>query len=115
MPDWLPAAVAVAVITFVGTLVGIAMTRRTAKETNEINEADSLIKNLSAEVQRQDERLDRLDERVQRQDNTITQQGTQIRQLEANEWSLRRYVHKLIDKIRALGHDPPEPPRDLNL
>lgn len=133
MPDWLvsalPTAIVVAVIGVLGTVIVGAMTRQTSKETNEISvtaneieeaankaaEADSLIKNLSAEVKRQDDRLDRMDERLQRQDETIAKQGSQIIQLQANERGLRWYVHKLIDKIRSLGHEPPPPPHDLNL
>ena len=42
MPEWLPPTIAVAVITLIGTLVGVAMTRQTAKETNEINESDQI-------------------------------------------------------------------------
>lgn len=67
MPEWLPPTIAVAVITLIGTLVGVAMTRQTAKETNEINESDRLIQNLAAEVERQDARLDKLDQTVQAQ------------------------------------------------
>lgn len=108
MPEWLPPTIAVAVITLIGTLVGVAMTRQTAKETNEINESDRLIKNLAAEVERQDARLDKLDQ-------TVQEQGEQIRKLQAQEWSLKRYIYRLVDRIRALGGEPPEPPEDLNL
>lgn len=108
MPEWLPPTIAVAVITLIGTLVGVAMTRQTAKETNEINESDRLIQNLAAEVERQDERLDKLDEKVQ-------EQGEQIRHLQIQEWSLKRYIYRLLDRIRALGDEPPEPPPSLNL
>ena len=108
MPEWLPPTIAVAVITLIGTLVGVAMTRQTAKETNEINESDRLIQNLAAEVERQDARLDKLDQ-------TVQEQGEQIRHLQAQEWSLKRYIATLIDRIRALGGEPPEPPPSVNL
>ena len=108
MPEWLPPTIAVAVITLIGTLVGVAMTRQTAKETNEINESDRLIQNLAAEVERQDARLDKLD-------RTVQEQGEQIRHLQVQEWSLKRYIATLIDRIRALGSEPPEPPPSANL
>ena len=108
MPEWLPPTIAVAVITLIGTLVGVAMTRQTAKETNEINESDRLIQNLAAEVERQDARLDKLD-------RTVQEQGEQIRHLHVQEWSLKRYIATLIDRIRALGGEPPEPPPSVNL
>ena len=108
MPEWLPPTIAVAVITLIGTLVGVAMTRQTAKETNEINESDRLIQNLAAEVERQDARLYKLD-------RTVQEQGEQIRHLQVQEWSLKRYIATLIDRIRALGSEPPEPPPSVNL
>ena len=108
MPEWLPPTIAVAVITLIGTLVVGAMTRQTAKETNEINESDRLIQNLAAEVERQDARLDKLDQ-------TVQEQGEQIRHLQIQEWSLKRYIYRLLDRIRALGDEPPEPPPSLNL
>ena len=108
MPEWMPPTIAVAIITVIGTIVGVVMTRRTAKETNEINEADRLIQNLAAEVKRQDARLDKLD-------TTVQEQGEQIRHLQVQEWSLKRYIYRLFDRIRALGEEPPDPPHDLNL
>lgn len=108
MPDWMPPTIAVAVITVIGTIIGVAMTRRTAKETNHINSAGDLIKNLAAEVERQDARLDKLDAKV-------AEQGEKIRHLQVQEWSLRRYIYRLLDRLRALGEEPPEPPHDLNL
>ena len=108
MPEWLPPTIAVAVITLIGTLVGVAMTRQTAKETHEINESDRLIQTLAAEVERQDARLDKLD-------RTVQEQGEQIRHLQVQEWSLKRYIAPLIDRIRALGSEPPEPPPSVNL
>ena len=108
MPEWLPPTIAVAVITLIGTLVGVAMTRQTAKETNQINGSDRLIQNLAAEVERQDARLDKLD-------RTVQEQGEQIRHLQVQEWSLKRYIATLIDRIRALGSEPPEPPPSVNL
>lgn len=115
MPDWMPPTIAVAIITVIGTIVGVAMTRRTAKETNEINEADRLIQNLATEVERQDSRLDKMDAKITEQGRRIAEQGEQIDHLRWQERSLRWYVNKLVDKIRALGHEPPTPPADLNL
>lgn len=106
--DWIPAAVVVALITGFGTVYGIRQNRKTAVETNKVNESDALIKNLSAEVKRQDGRLDKLEE-------TIEAQGEQIRNLQTREWGLRRYVQRLIDFIKSNDLHPPDPPHDLNI
>ncbi|WP_350269309.1 hypothetical protein AAFP32_11970 [Brevibacterium sp. CBA3109] len=113
--DWIPAGVAVAFITGIISIYGVRQNRKTATETNKLNESDALIKNLSAEVKRQDGRLDKLEETILRQGETIDDQGEQIRRLQTREWSLRRYIYRLIDWGRALGGEPPEPPTDLNL
>lgn len=106
--DWIPAAVLVALITGAVTFYGVRKTRQSAKEANEINEADMLIKNLSADVKALRERADNTDQK-------LNEQAAQIRQLQQADWSLRRYIYRLIDRIRALGEEPPEPPADLNL
>lgn len=106
--DWIPAAVLVALITLAGGIYATKKTRQSAKEANEINEADMLIKNLSADVKHLRERADKTDAK-------LTEQAAQIRQLQQADWSLRRYIYRLIDRIRALGEEPPEPPADLNL
>ena len=106
--DWIPVGIVVAVITVFGTIYGVRQTRKTAQETNKVNESDALIKNLAAEIERQDGRLDLLDQKVQ-------QQGEQIRSLQAQEWSLRRYIYLLLDRFRALGEEPPDPPAGLDL
>ena len=59
-------------------------------------------------MERQDARLDKLD-------RTVQEQGEQIRHLQVQDWSLKRYIYPLIDRIRALGDEPPEPPPSLNL
>lgn len=106
--DWIPVGIVVAAITVLGTIYGVRQTRKTAQETNKVNESDALIKNLAAEIERQDGRLDLLDQKVQ-------QQGEQIRRLQAQEWSLRRYIYRLLDRLRTLGEEPPEPPAGLDL
>lgn len=104
--DWIPAGVAVALITGVITIYGVRQNRKTSTETNKLNESDSLIKNLAAEVQRQDGRLDMLDQKVQ-------EQGEQIRRLQAQEWTLKRFIVRLMEKIKELGGEPPDPPFDM--
>lgn len=106
--DWIPAGVLVALITVVGTIYGISKTRQSAKEANEIAEADMLIRNLSQQVQTLNERADKTDAK-------LSEQAAQIRKLQQADWSLRRYIYRLIDRLRALGEEPPEPPPDLNL
>ena len=115
MPDWMPPALAVGIITVLGTIVGVVLNRKTAREINEINESDTLIKNLSAEVKRQDSRLDSMDAKIAEQDRRIAEQGEQIDYLRYQERSLRWYVHRLMERIRSLGHEPPDPPADLKL
>lgn len=106
--DWIPAGVAVALITGIISFYGVRQNRKTATETNKLNASDSLMKNLADEIKRQDERLDKLDQKVQ-------EQGQKIKHLEQREWSLRRYIYRLIDRIRALGEEPPEPPSGIEL
>lgn len=113
--DWIPAGVAVAFITGVISIYGVRQNRKTATETNKINQSDLLMKNLADEIKRQDERLDKLDQKVQAQGSTIESQGQKIKHLEQREWSLRRYIYRLIDRIRALGEEPPEPPSGIEL
>jgi len=45
----------------------------------------------------------------------VQEQAEQIRHLQVQEWSLKRYIYRLIDRLRALGDEPPDPPRDINL
>ncbi|MDN5586831.1 hypothetical protein [Brevibacterium aurantiacum] len=106
--DWIPAGVAVAIITGVISLYGVRQSRKTATETNKINQSDSLMKNLADEIKRQDERLDKLDQKVQ-------EQGHKIKHLEQREWSLRRYIYRLIDWGKSLGGEPPEPPPGIEI
>lgn len=113
--DWIPAGVAVALITGIISFYGVRQNRKTATETNKINESDSLMKNLADEVRRQDERLDKLDQKVQVQGSTIESQGQKIKHLEQRDWSWRRYVTILIDRLKSLGEEPPQPPHDLQL
>lgn len=113
--DWIPAGVAVALITGIISFYGVRQNRKTATETNKINQSDSLIKNLSEEVKRQDGRLDKLEETIRQQGSTIESQGAEIRQLQVQEWGLRRYVATLLDFIRRNRLTPPDPPHDLKL
>lgn len=106
--DWIPAGVAVAIITGVISLYGVRQNRKTATEMNKLNASDSLMKNLADEIKRQDERLDKLDQKVQ-------EQGQKIKHLEQREWSLRRYIYSLIDRIHSLGGEPPEPPTGIEI
>ena len=115
-PEWLPTAVAVALIGGAIAFYGHSQNRKTAKETNklaketnEISEADMLIKNLSADVKALRERADKTDAK-------LSEQAAQIRKLQQSEWSLRRYVYRLIDWGRSLGGEhPPEPPPGIEI
>lgn len=113
--DWIPAAVAVAIITGAVGLYGHRQNRQTAhetnelaKETNEIAEADMLIKNLSADVKA-------LRERADKTDTKLSEQAAQIRQLQQSDWSLRRYIQRLVDRLRAHGEEPPQPPTGIEI
>ena len=76
-------------------------------------EFDALAKNLSEEINRQDKKIEQLDSKVQGQGETIAEQGEHIRKLQAQEWTLKRYIYRLIEKIKELGEEPPEPPFDM--
>lgn len=108
-PDWIPTAVAVAIIGGVIAIYGHRQNRKTATETNKLNASDQFQKNQADEIKRQDGRLDRL-ERI------VEEQGQKIKHLEQRDWSWRRYVTILIDRLRALGDDnPPEPPTGIEI
>ncbi|WCE39109.1 hypothetical protein PGC08_14030 [Brevibacterium sp. BDJS002] len=106
--DWIPAAVLVAIITLVGGIYATKKTRQSAKEANEINEAELIISTLKDDVKELRERADKTDAK-------LSGQAEQIRQLQQSDWSLRRYIYRLIDWGRSLGGEPPEPPSHLNL
>ena len=76
-------------------------------------EFDVLAKNLSDEIKRQDVKIERLDETVQGQGKTIAEQGEHIRKLQNQEWTLKRFILRLMEKIKELGGEPPDPPFDM--
>lgn len=108
MNDWLAPSVILAAIGALATWAGVAFTRSNSKDTLLLASRDDHIGDLRADLRDTRERLDKLAV-------TVEQQGEQIRRLQVREWSLRRYVTVLTDRIRELGHEPPDPPHDLNL
>lgn len=108
--DWIPAAVLVAIITVAGTIYGIRQTRKTAHETNKVNESEIIIRTLSEQVKTLTERQDKSDVKLAEATSKIEDMRSQIRRLSDSEWSLRRYVAILVDFIRRHDLDPPDPP-----
>lgn len=110
MIDWIPAAVLVAIITVVGTVYGVQQNRKTARETNKVNESDLIIRSLSDQVKTLTDRQDKSDVKLNAAYTEITDMRSQIRRLSDSEWSLRRYVTVLVEFIRHHNLDPPDPP-----
>lgn len=106
--DWYAPGALIGALTAIGTIIGMLFTRRSSTDTLLLASRDDHIDDLREDLRDTRDRLDRLAE-------TVEVQGKQIHRLQVREWSLRRYVTVLIDKIRALGHEPPDPPADLNL
>lgn len=105
---WLAPGAIIGALTAVGTVVGIVFSRRNHSDTLLLSSRDEHIEDLRQDLRDTRDRLDKLDA-------TVTRQGERIKQLEVQEWGLRRYVHRLRDFIKGLGETPPDPPSDLNL
>lgn len=105
---WLAPGAIIGALTAVGTVVGIVFSRRNHSDTLLLSSRDEHIEDLRQDLRDTRDRLDKLDQ-------TVQEQGEQIRHLQAQEWSLKRYIAILIDRIRALGSEPPEPPPSINL
>lgn len=108
MDDWLAPSVIIGFLGAGGLYLGHLFTRRNSRDTLLLASRDDHIDDLREDLRETRARLDRIAA-------TVEEQGEQIQQLKVREWGLRRYIHRLIDKIRALGHEPPEPPPDLNI
>lgn len=106
--EWFAPGAIIGILTAAGAIFGVVFSRRNHSDTLLLSSRDDHIEDLREDLRDTRARLDRLAE-------TVEEQGDQIRRLQVREWSLRRYVAVLIDKIRSLGHEPPDPPTDLNL
>lgn len=114
--SWLP-GIASAIIASMVMWFGHLWQRRSNRDTNKVQRdqlllqaRDTLIGSLQSDNDTLDKRLAALEATQARQAEEIRSQGREIRKLQAQEWWLRRYVHRLIDFIRANGLEPPEPP-----
>lgn len=106
--DWYAPGALIGALTAIGTIIGLLFTRRSSSDTLLLASRDDHIDDLREDLRDTRDRLDRLDA-------TVARQGERIKQLEVQEWGLRRYVHRLRDFIKGLGETPPDPPADLNL
>src|SRR5690606_5263715 len=102
-----PGAV-IAIVGGIATWVGVVSTRSNGRDTLLLASRDDHIDDLREDLRETRARLDKIAA-------TVEEQGQQIQDLKVREWGLRRYIHRLIDKIRDLGHEPPEPPPNLNI
>lgn len=115
MPEWIGPSAVIGLLTVAALFIGHLFTRRNNKDTLLMASRDNHIDDLREDVRLTKEDNKDLRSRLETIEETVSSQSTRIRDLEVREWSLRRYVYKLIDRIRELGGEPPEPPHDLQL
>lgn len=108
MDDWLAPSVIIGLLGAGGLYLGHIFTRRNSRDTLLLASRDDHIADLREDLRETRARLDKIAA-------TVEEQGQQIQDLKVREWGLRRYIHRLIDKIRDLGHEPPDPPPNLNI
>lgn len=108
MPEWLGPTAIIGLLTVGGVYLGHLFNRRNNKDTLLLSSRDDLIKGLRDDLRETRERLDKLAQ-------TVESQGDQIRKLQTREWSLKRYAIVLIDQVRHLGGEPPDPPNGFDL
>lgn len=108
MNDWFAPTAILTLLGILGTYVGLNFTRKNNKDTLLLSSRDEHIDDLREDLRDTRERLASIE-------TTVQSQSKRIKDLEVREWSLRRYVYTLIDRLKALGEDPPAPPHDLQL
>lgn len=108
MPEWLGPTAIIGLLTVGGLYLGHIFTRKNNKDTLLLSSRDTLIEGLREDLKETRQRLDKLAE-------TVDSQGEQIRKLQTREWSLKRYAIVLIDQVRLLGGEPPDPPTGFDL
>lgn len=108
MIDWVGPSAIIGLLTVGGLYLGHMFTRKNNKDTLLLSSRDTLIEGLRKDLRETRERLDKIAE-------TVDSQGEQIRKLQTREWSLKRYAVVLIDQVRHLGGEPPEPPSGFDL
>lgn len=115
MNEWLAPSVIIGLLTAGGAITGVSFNRRNSKDTLLLASRDEHIDDLREDLNATREEMRKMRAEVQEQGRQVQEQGEQIRQLQVQEWGLRRYVHKLLDFIRGLGEEPPKPPTELKL
>lgn len=108
MPEWFTPTAVLGILTVGGIYLGHLFTRRNGKDTLLLSSRDSFIDGLREDLKETRQRLDKLTA-------TVEAQGDQIRKLQTREWSLKRYAIVLIDQVRLLGGEPPDPPTGFDL
>src|SRR5699024_11860941 len=98
----------IGLLTVGGLYLRQLITRKNNKDTLLLSSRDEHIDDLREDLRDTRERLATIE-------TTVQSQQDRIKDLEVREWSLRRYVYALIDKIRALGVEPTVPPTDLTV
>lgn len=107
MLEWLAPATLISLLGALSVFIGRLFTRHNDKDTLLLASRDSFIDDLR-------ERLETVESKVEKQEEIIKSQGEKIRQLEASEWSLRRYAIRLIEYIRGNNLVPPTPPANIH-
>ena len=108
MMEWIGPTAVIGLLSVGGLYLGHLFTRRNDKDTLLLSSRDTLIEGLREDLRETRQRLDNLAK-------TVDSQGEQIRKLQTREWSLKRYAIVLIDQVRLLGGEPPDPPSGFDL
>ena len=108
MIEWIGPTAIIGLLTVGGLYLGHLFTRKSNKDTLLLSSRDEHIDDLREDLRDTRERLATIE-------TTVQGQADRIKDLEVREWSLRRYVYALIDKIKSMGGEPPDPPNDLRL
>lgn len=115
MNDWFAPTAILTLLGILGTYVGLNFTRKNNKDTLLLSSRDEHIDDLREDLRDMREQVSTLNQEMKSQAEEIKSQGEKIQRLQVQDWWLRRYIYDLLDRIRALGGEPPEPPKDLKL